>query len=280
MKREFGSDRRRQRVMALPLLLGLAGVVLAACGDDSVSTEDSSTTGQPRSGGASATAQDLENRTFLSASVTGHDLVDDSVIRVSFEDARLIVAAGCNTISGEYRVDDTGTLAFTGTPMTTVMGCEDALMAQDAWLTDLFTEGVAASVDANALTLSSGPVEIAFDEETDAGVLGTTWTLTSLVRGDAVSSLPAGVDAPTLEIADDGTTNVFTGCNTGGSTVTVGDSTLTFEPMRLTMMACEGDATEVEATVTVVLDGEVDFEVDGKMLTLTKGDQGLVFTAE
>ena len=90
--------------------------------------------------------------------------------------------------------------------------------------------------------------------------------------------MPAGVEPPTLEIADDGTVTLFAGCNRGGGTVVITDTTMTFEPLVLTMMACEGEAGTVEATVVAVLDGSVDVAIEGDTLTITNGDRGLVYT--
>lgn len=281
-------QRRGRRLGVVPLLgavVGLTALVLTGCGDDSdddaattttAADAASSTTAAPA--GASLTDADLDGRTFLSTSVTGHDLVADSVIRLTFDGPVLAVNAGCNTMTTEYAVSD-GTLAWTGEPAATMMGCEEDLMAQDAWLSGLLTEGLPATLDGATLTLESADVTIELEEEADTEVLGTTWTLETLIANEAASSLPADVDPPTLVIADDGTATVFAGCNTGGTTVTVGETTLTFDPMRLTMMACEGEAATVEAAVVAVLDGEVEMVVSGETLTLTKGDLGLTFRA-
>ena len=59
----------------------------------------------------------------------------------------------------------------------------------------------------------------------------------------------------------------------------IGEDTLELEPLRLTMMACEGEAGTVEAAVLAVLDGTVEVAIDGKVLTLTKGDNALGFRA-
>ena len=182
-------------------------------------------------------------------------------------------------MTGEFAIDESGTLAWTGESAMTMMGCEEDLAAQDTWLSELFTAGASAALDDASLTLTADDVTVEMEEEADVAVSGTKWTLDGLIEGDAVSSLPAGVEAPTLDIAEDGTANVFTGCNTGGTTVTVGEGTLSIDPMRLTMMACDGEAGTVEAAVLAVLDGEVEMAIDSKTLTLTKGDKGLMFTA-
>jgi len=286
-QRELG--RWGRSAMALPLVIGLAALALSGCGDETDdATTATTTTAAPAAGGdndantgngSTGMIAELEGRTFISTSVTGHDLVADSVISLTVLEGKISLNAGCNTIGGGIAVDDSGVLAFTGEPFMTMMGCDDDLMAQDTWLNELFTTGVEATLDGANLTLVGGDVTIELAEEADSGLTGTSWTLDGIIENDAVSSLPAGADPATLEIAEDGTASVFAGCNTGGTTVTIGESTLTFDPMRLTNMACEADATTIETAVTTVLDGEVEMELNGKTLTLTKGDKGLMFRA-
>ena len=57
--------------------------------------------------------------------------------------------------------------------------------------------------------------------------------------------------------------------------------TLEFEPMGLTRMMCEPDRAALEAAVVAVLEGRVDATTwDGELLTLQKGEHGLVFEVE
>jgi heat shock protein HslJ len=102
--------------------------------------------------------------------------------------------------------------------------------------------------------------------------------LESIVDASA-SSVPSGVDPPTLLITDDGEATVFTGCNRGGASVEIADTSATFGPMRLTKMACGSDAASVEASVVAVLDGEVHFAIEGSQLSLTNADRGLDYRA-
>ena len=287
---ESGRERtgRPGRGRALGALVLVGALTLAGCGDDSddVSSGDGSTTttaaGAPdTTGGAGAaapTADDLDGRTFLSTSVEGHELVADSVLRLSFEGDLLTAHAGCNTMTGGYGID-AGTLAWADTPAATMMACEDDLMTQDAWVAEALTAGMAAELEGGMLSLSDDGVLIELEEETDTPLTGTAWTLDTLISNEAASSLPADVDPPTLEIAEDGTLTLFSGCNTGGGTAVIGEDTLELEPLRLTMMACEGEPGTVEAAVLAVLDGTVEVAIDGKVLTLTKGDNALGFRA-
>ena len=256
------------------LTLSLATLLpLAACADSGSGSGD---------GSAPATAGDLNGRSFVSTEVTGHDLVADTQVRISFEDDRLSAAAGCNTLSAGYTIDE-GALTLEGQPASTMMGCDDDLTTQDGWLASFLTDSPEAELDGDTLTLTGGEVTMTMLDETQADpakpLTGTAWTLDSIVDGDSVSSVPADVDPPTLTISDAGEATVFTGCNQGGASVEVAETALTFGPMRLTKMACSGGATSVETAVVTVLDGEVDFTIEGSTLTLTNSDQGLTYRA-
>lgn len=107
---------------------------------------------------------DLDGKTFTSTEVTGHDLVADSTIRLTFDDGNMSANAGCNTMSADYELDD-GTLRWTGAVASTVMGCTGGLAEQDQWLTELLTDGVDAELDDTTLTLTDGDVEIVLEAE-------------------------------------------------------------------------------------------------------------------
>jgi heat shock protein HslJ len=274
-------------VLAVGLLVAVAG-----CGDDDASTDaddTSSTTGapgatEPAPSPEALTADALDGRTFVSQQVEGYDLVESSVITIGFDGDMLGANAGCNQMSSSYEIDNT-TLRWTGTPAATMMACDDALMAQDQWLTGLLTAGVEASLDATTLTLVSGDVTITLLDEQEASpdqpIVGTAWTLDSVISGETVASVPAEVGVPTLTFTEGGTVEVYAGCNrgSGGVEVAADGSVITFEPIATTRMACSPDAMDLEASVLAVLQGEVTAAVDGDSLTLTNGDAGLVYRA-
>ena len=137
----------RRRTSSVVLLLAAAPLLAGCGGSDGVSDAD------------------LEDATFVSTSVSGHDLVPGSTIRVAFEGDSLAVAAGCNTMTGTWELVD-GTLAWTGDPAQTMMACEPALSDQDTWLLGLFTDGLAVSQPEDVdLVLEAGDVRIELAEE-------------------------------------------------------------------------------------------------------------------
>ncbi|NCD15939.1 MAG: META domain-containing protein [Actinobacteria bacterium] len=101
--------------------------------------------------GCAGGSADLEGRTFTATEVRGHDLVEGSAITLAFEDGQVSANAGCNTIFGEAQWDG-GTLEAEQLA-STLMACDNALMAQDEWLTALLTSSPTLSVDGTTLTI-------------------------------------------------------------------------------------------------------------------------------
>lgn len=116
--------------------------------------------------------------------------------------------------------------------------------------------------------------------EPDLPLVGRRWTVTSIVAGDAVSSVPAGAVASLL-ITADGSVQVETGCNQGGGRVTVTQQTLHFTDIATTLRACDGPGGQLESAVLAVLGAEVvTYRIDAGTLTLTAGQRGLQLQGE
>jgi heat shock protein HslJ len=259
-------------VLALPLLL-----VAAGCGDS-----------DPDSGPVGRSVPDLDGTSWIATSVTEHGqpraLVPGSELRVEFNEGDISINAGCNGMGGRYTLSEQAELR-TGSLAGTMMGCDQALMDQDQWLSStVFAEPLVASVDGDTLTLSREGLELVLtDREVaapDALLEGTTWQLDGIRTADSVSSVPAGTTTPTFVLAADGTVTLDTGCNGGRTTATVSGSTITFAPVMTTKKACADRAgRQTEAAVLAVLDGAVEWSITEKTLTLTKAGQGLVYRA-
>ncbi len=262
----------------LAVVVAVAGLaVIAGCGDDNAGVS----TGATASDGG-VTVDDLDGRTFVSTRVDGYTLASGTQVRLSFQNGSLSVSAGCNTMSGAAAVEDS---KLTGADQlaSTLMGCPDELAGQDEWLAGFLQAGPVLALDGSELTMTSGGVTITLVDESVADparpLVGTPWTLDGIVEGQTVSSVPTGVEAPLLQIGEDGIAAISTGCNRGSAAVGTNGSTLSFGPLRLTKMACPPDSAGVEASVVAVLDGDVTFTIDGARLTLTKGEKGLVYRA-
>ncbi len=256
----------------LPILTASLALILAlaACrGGAATPSPSQEPTGDPGS--------DLDGRTFLSTDITGHTLVAGSRVGMTFQGGSLSANAGCNTMSGAYEVED-GRLR-TGPMATTEMGCEEPLMAQDQWLA-AFLPGAQLVLDSDTLTLANDGTTLTLTDrvvaEPDRPLLGTRWAVEGLVSAGAVSSVPAGVTAALT--FSDGTVDVEAGCNRGGGSTQVSDTTVTFGPIRMTRMACPEPAMSVENAILAVLSGEVVYGIEADTLLL-EGNGGLVLRA-
>jgi heat shock protein HslJ len=234
-------------------------------------------------GDPSAATPDLAGRTFISTGVTGRTLVPGSVITLSFLEAALSANAGCNTLSGPATWAAGTLIVPEGALAATQMACEPGLMAQDTWLAAFLTSKPALTLVGTRLVLAKDGVSLTLVEEQALPLEGTTWTLTATIANAGVTTVPEGVIS-TLTIPPAGTTmQVQAGCNSMAPQVTrdEGDSaaqgTLTIATAPITLMACEGEAAKVEQHVISVLEGQVDYTIDGDTLTLKNGDLGLVY---
>ncbi len=231
--------------------------------------------------GCAAPPEALDGTEWLSLAVTeaGADrpLVDDTQIRLSFTDGQVGASAGCNTMGGAYTVED-GRLIVDGGGMTE-MGCDEERHAQDDWLFGFLRSQPSLVQEGDKLTLTSGETVIALQDgevaEPDLPLTGTTWTVDSIITGDAVSSVPNGATA-TLLFTDDGRLEVNNGCNSGGGIYDVTDGTLRVGELMTTLRACDAPAAQLESAVMSVLNAEeIEYAIDAGALTLMAGDQGL-----
>lgn len=250
------------RIVAVALLAAVLG--LAACGDEGGVSSDESLTG----------------RTFLSESVTGRELVPDTQIRLGFQENGLITAsAGCNSLTGDATI---GTERIEVDAVGgTEIGCDPERHAQDEWLADLLMAGPRYELDDDRLHLRSGEIELTLvDREVadpDRALQGTAWALDGLIDGDAVSSMPAGVDG-TLRF-DEGKVAMEV-CNEGSAEVTVTQDQLEIGDLEATLMACDDERMAVENAVMGVLDGTITYEIEASVLTLLHPDgHGLLLRA-
>lgn len=109
-------------------------------------------------------APDLDGRSFTATEVRGHDLVEGSAIKLSFEDGRISAQAGCNTLVGGAAWDG-GTLEITDQLASTMMACEDALMDQDEWLSGFLTSSPVLDLDDGTLELGDDTTGITLTED-------------------------------------------------------------------------------------------------------------------
>lgn len=263
--REPSAPRWRHAGVTRPVLTVLLALSLTACV-------------------ASPAAPLLDGRQFLSISVTEQgavrQLVPGTRITIRFADGQLSASAGCNIMGGAYRIE--GERLRVDAASVTEIGCDPARHAQDEWLF-AFLGSAPTFRPGNDLVLESGGTIIRLLDRTvaepDLPLVGPTWTVVSIISGDAVSSVPGGVVA-SLEFQADGRVRIAAGCNDGGAQVTVESGTLRFAEIVLTKRACPGAEGQLEAAVLAVLRADaIDFRIDGQVLDLCAEERGLQLQA-
>ena len=240
------------------------------------STPQDSASGQP----VAAAVQTAPS--VVSTRVGGHDRVEGSEVLLVFELGTMAVSAGCNTMFGEFVVDD-GTLRWSSGPAQTLKACSDELTAQDQWLTALLTDGVSTSYDGRDLVLTAGDVTIELAEQSSAqeddlsALLDRTWTVLGTIADGAAQRLPRRNRPPTIGVRADGFSRLNTGCNTGRTVVRVRDDGFVFGPTTTTRQRCRQPEREIQRRVLAVLDGPSDSAyTHDDVLVVTKGDYGLI----
>lgn len=282
---------RSLRVAAL--LLAVA-VLAAGCGDANEPAETSTGPAATAPGGsgpgASAPGEapagtSLDGRRFDAVTLAGRRPVARSGAGIAFERGEIAVATGCNGMGGTYEVAD-GRLR-TGDLLQTQMACEPPLMRQEEAFRALLESTPRVTLAGETLTLTAADGSESVFKESDRPrgprpIAGTSWVLETISDSGpdgTASNVPAGVKPPTLLIRGDGTVALFAGCNRGGGRAVVrDDGFVDFGPIALTRMACEQAASQVEATVTAILDGRVAAAFTGEGdLVLSKDGRSLTF---
>ena len=166
----------------------------------------------------------------------------------------------------------------------TEMGCDEARHAQDDWLIEFLGSRPTITQSGSELQLSTDGTVITLQDaevaDPDLPLTGTTWTVDSIVTGEAVSSVPDGAEA-TFTFTDDGRVEVNTGCNQGSGRFEVTNGTLRFVDVAVTEMACQGPGGQLEAAVLPLLGADgLSWAIDARMLTLMAGNQGLTLRGD
>lgn len=261
--RHTGGMSANRFVRACSLGLLLVGVV--ACGDDT------------QSGDTVAEVSNPAGKTYVLAEAAGVDIPADTAFQLAFTDAEMTGSGVCNTMTGPYEVANSKLVA--ATLAVTEIGCAEELMAFDDTVGDFLTSSPGIVIASDVLTLQSSEITMTFREAVpvvDSALEGTTWTVTGTVQGDVTQSLDT---EPATMLLNEGTAEVFAGCNTGSAPYTVDGTTIEFGQLVLTRMACEDVAMQLEATVTEMLQGTVEYDIEGTKLTIFQGTDGLTFTS-
>jgi heat shock protein HslJ len=196
---------------------------------------------------------------------------------LTFEGGTVSVGTGCNTGSGSYTI--AGDAVTFGPIATTRMACIDPAGQQvEQQVLTVLTGTATTAIDADTLTLTNGTEGLVARAAADEpavpdGLVGPTWQLESATAAGA--EVPAGERVPTLAF-DGATVAVDAGCNTGSGGYTSDATTITFQPIAMTLMLCADPGGTMETTILGALTGTATYELgpDGA-LTVTNADTTL-----
>jgi heat shock protein HslJ len=261
----------RTTLLAVVTLASL-GLLATACGSsdgsDSTSTSDTgagaAATGAAAVGSWTLTSYDTDGtETPAAASPADLEILDDGTFSGS---------TGCNRISGTWTGDADGAFTITPGPMTQMACVDPAVQAQETAITTGFPEVTDATVSGSTLNFDdSAGVPLFTWAAGPEGIVGS-YSVTGVNNGsDAVVSSAATENA-SVTFAADGTVSGNTGCNSFSGSYEVDGSTITIDgEVAATMMACEGDAQELEMQFLAALANSTTWERSGAQVTLRDG---------
>jgi heat shock protein HslJ len=254
-------------LVALPLV-----VTMAAC-----AKSQSSGSGGSDPSALTGTVWKLTDQSMASLV---HDVWPGSQITIEFNGGQVSGVSACNQYGGSYTADSDGSLTF-GSFHSTAMACIPAVGALEHFYIEALGKVTHFSVD-GTLELTGTGKPLTFDRAPpvqSVQLVGTHWTLTSIVSGTSASSVPDGVQA-TLVLDADGTASGSGGCNTFHGSYQTSGNELTFGPPASTRKACADDVMSVEQTYLAALQSASSYTIAGNALTVddSSGDPVLEFT--
>jgi heat shock protein HslJ len=214
--------------------------------------------------------------------VAGIDPTPAHTITLVVEGDRVGGTAACNSYGGTAIVKGD---AFAVRDLShTEVGCEPQALAAEAAYLDALARVDAFRRDGDELLLTGPSVELRFEptEPVPAReLLGTRWTLDTLIQGDTASSVRG---SPMLQFRGDGSLEGGTGCRAfRGRYVLADDEVRVLEldvDDAVTAGTCSSAGDEQERIVLGVLGDGFRAAVEGDRLTLTAaGPDALVYRA-
>jgi heat shock protein HslJ len=191
--------------------------------------------------------------------------------------------AGCNSYFGTVAFP-AGGIAITGIG-STEMACDTEVMEREARFLAALGKATTFALEDGRLSLTAGGGSVSIDlasfvPEADRPLAGTTWRLTTLIDGDAASSIINGTE-PTLVVDDlAGRIGGSAGCNQFGGPATFQDGTVEIGDLVSTQMACDPAVMDQETFIYEVLGAAATWEIEGTTLRIAAADgRALEFTA-
>lgn len=206
--------------------------------------------------------------------VDGQDLQVPAGVRITLSISGDEVGGNnsCNSYFG--RIDTSGgRLAFVELGQTE-MACPDVMDLEATYMAALQAV-TALEVTDDELHLTGPDVDLRFDRVEPlpaSDLVGTTWTLESLIQGDAASSV--GGDPATLELTEDGQISGSTGCREFTGTYELEGDTIQVTQLITNDNACPAELQRQDDHVLSVLgDGFLASIAENRLTIVSTGDQ-------
>jgi heat shock protein HslJ len=198
------------------------------------------------------------------------------------QDGTVSGTSGCNGLGGDYSVQ--GNEITFGEFVSTLMACDDPIMAQEEAAHKVMTGTATYKFEGNTLTITKDDMVLVLTRGTQGVVeppasspetLIGTWKVTSYRISDVQSSVVAGTEAH-LTFNEDGTVAGTSGCNEFGGSYTVEGDQITFKDVVSTLKLCDSPLMEQEEAMQQVLVDTATYEVVDNMLVISNNDRGLI----
>jgi heat shock protein HslJ/uncharacterized lipoprotein YbaY len=201
---------------------------------------------------------------------------------LNFDGERAFGFSGCNNFSGTYQAG-AATITF-GPLISTLAACsENKLTRQEQAIFAVLQGQASYSLSGDELRITSGNQALTYraglPSDPLAALRATTWRLEGF--GMSGSPDPAALrgQRPILVFEAERVAG-NTGCNGFGGAYQANAETITFGPLISTLIACsEEPLTRQEQAIFAVLQGEVSYRIQDGQLSLTRGDQRLIYRA-
>lgn len=206
-------------------------------------------------------------------------IVAGSRITLKIDGTQVGGSAACNIYGGTIEVH--GSSVVISALSMTEMACQEDVMASEAAFLAALPRATTVARNGDTLVLTGPELELRFAlvaPVADADLIGTTWILDSLISGEVASSTVG--ERVTLELKSDGTIAASTGCReiTGRYTISEGQVRVTLDPYDT--IGCAAELAAQDTHILQVLSDGFGVAIDGEHLTLTSGDQGMVYRTE
>lgn len=276
------SDKMKNKILFLVISIGIlaiAGVACTPAGDEPAANSAA----ESKSDVADVvTPIDLNGTRWVLESFTDSEgnlvsALAGSQATLDFENGQASGQSGCNSFGGGFSVS--GNALTIGQLASTLMACEESLMAQEAAFLQALSAAASYNIVDGKLQIvnADGKTVLTFTALESVALTDVNWTATTVNNGrEAVTGLVAGTTI-TLRFAEDGTLSGSAGCNRYNSAYTIDGATITIQPPASTRMMCpEEGVMEQEQAYLILLPQAASYSIRGDQMELRTAEGALI----